>query len=58
MKCESCGKHKAFYYVDSWFVDDPPRKLCCVCVDKMITNMGQRIKETLNIREMEEGGNK
>ncbi len=57
MKCDSCRKHKAFYYVDSWYVSSPPRKLCCVCVDKMITNIGQVIKKTLNIREME-GGNK
>ena len=58
MKCESCGKHEAFYYVDSWYVSSPPRKLCCVCVDKMITNIGQVIKKTLNIRVMEDGMNR
>ncbi|KKL10845.1 hypothetical protein LCGC14_2551750 [marine sediment metagenome] len=52
IKCE-CGRQQAFYHLDSWDKADPPRKLCCVCVDRMIVELGQYImKDVLNLREI------
>ena len=51
-KCEACGKHPVAYFVDSWTKSSPARKMCCVCVDRMITNCGAWIKKTLNMREI------
>ena len=49
--CEACSKHPVAYYVDSWFEDEPRSKLCCVCVDRMITFI-PGVKKTLNITEI------
>ena len=50
-KCESCGKHPAAYFCDSWCNDNPKRKICCVCADLMITKI-PNVKEVLNIRQI------
>lgn len=52
MKCE-CKKHEAFYLMDSWAKNELPRKLCCVCVDKMLVKARHRIiKDVLNLRKI------
>ena len=53
MKCESCGKNKAYYWVDSYINTQPPHRECCVCVDRRVTKVGPEIKRILNIREIE-----
>ena len=51
MKCEACGNHPVAYFVDSWVKKGRPRKMCCVCVDRMVTRI-PNIKNTLNITEI------
>ena len=51
-KCADCGKHPVAYWIDSYIVSHPSRKICCVCADRMIGRI-PGIKECLNIREIE-----
>jgi hypothetical protein len=53
IKCESCGKHPAFYIRDSYIKSEPALKICCVCADRMIAKI-PGIKEVLNIREIDD----
>ena len=54
--CDNHKNQQAFYYVDSWIKKGPVGKLCCICVDKMITKI-PGVKETLNIRLISENKN-
>ncbi len=53
IKCDHHKKQQAFYYMDSWTKGDPVRKLCCICVDGLITKI-PNVKKTLNIRLINE----
>ncbi len=53
-RCESCGKHPAFYYRENFVIGKPPVKICCVCHDKMTTNSPDA-KEYFGLREIPMG---
>ena len=55
-KCENCGKHPAEYTCESWCKENPEHRLCCVCVDQMITRI-PGVKEALNIKVIKEKNN-
>ena len=48
-KCENCGKHPVAYTCESWCKENPEHRLCCVCVDQMITKI-PGVKKALNIK--------
>ena len=52
-KCENCGKHPVAYTCESWCKENPEHRLCCVCVDQMITKI-PGVKEALNIKIIKE----
>jgi len=51
--CDHHKRQRAFYYADSWIKGHPVRKLCCICVDGLITKI-PNAKKTLNIRLISE----
>ena len=56
IKCENCGKHPVAYTCESWCKENPERRLCCVCIDQMITLI-PGVKEALNIKVIKEKNN-